>query len=40
MLAGPNRSGIDKKSYITAPESIHAGDLYLDPEKVDAKYYK
>lgn len=40
MLAGSNRSGVDKKSYITAPESIHAGDRYLDPEKVDLKYNK
>jgi hypothetical protein len=39
MLAGPNRSGVDKKSYIVAPESVHVGDLYLDPEKVDYKYY-
>lgn len=40
MLAGSNRSGVDKKSYITPPESIHVGDRYLDPEKVDLQYNK
>jgi len=40
MLAGSNRSGIDRKSYISPMTSLHAGDHYLDPEKVDLKYYQ
>jgi hypothetical protein len=40
MLAGPNRSGVDRKAFIDPPESVHAGDKYLDPEKVDALYNK
>ena len=38
MLAGPNRSGLTKKDFLTAPSSIHAGDKYLDPEKIDYHY--
>lgn len=40
MLAGPNRSGIGKKDYIDPVSSLHAGDKYLDPEKVDYLYDK
>jgi hypothetical protein len=40
MLAGSNRSGIDRKSYVSPMTSLHAGDHYLDPEKVDLKYYQ
>jgi len=40
MLPGPNRSGVLKKSYIEPTSSIYTGDLYADPEKVQAKYFK
>jgi hypothetical protein len=40
LLAGPNRSGVDRKSFIEAPSSIHADDKYIDPEKVESRYYK
>jgi hypothetical protein len=31
MLAGPNKSGVTKKDFISFPDSINAGDKYLDP---------
>lgn len=34
MLAGSNRSGVSKKDFITPLSSVHAGDKYLDPEKI------
>ena len=30
-----NRSGVGRKSFITASSSIHVGDEYMDPEKAD-----
>ena len=38
MLAGTNRSGVLKKSFISVPDSVNIGDRYLDPEKVDYLY--
>ena len=38
MLAGPNRSGVTAKDFIGQPSSVHVGDKYLDPEKVDYLY--
>ena len=38
LLAGPNRSGVGSKAFVEAPSSIHGGDKYLDPEKVDYLY--
>jgi hypothetical protein len=40
MLPGPNRSGVTRKSFIEPPSSVHVGDKYLDPEKVDQQYFK
>ena len=40
MLAGPNRTAVTKKSFIEVPNSMHVGDKYLDPEKVDYLYEK
>jgi hypothetical protein len=38
MLAGTNRSGIGRKSYLHVPESIYQKDPYKDPFKIELEY--
>ena len=38
MLAGPNRSGVTKKDFLTPASTVNTDDKYLDPEKVDYLY--
>lgn len=38
MLAGSNRSGTTKKSFIDVPSSIHQNDPYKETYKLELKY--
>ncbi len=39
MLAGPNRTGVDKKAFLQTPESIYKNDPYKDQLSVELQYY-
>ena len=38
MLAGPNRTGVDKKGFLHTPESIYQKDPYKDQLSVELQY--
>jgi hypothetical protein len=38
MLAGPNRSGVDRKAFVQVPESIYQKDPYSDTFKKELEY--
>lgn len=38
MLAGVNRSGVGKKSYIQVPDSIYQKDPYKDQLSIELQY--
>jgi hypothetical protein len=39
MLAGQNRTGVGKKSYLHTPESIYQNDPYKDQLSVELQYH-